>query len=75
LCNRAGLWSIFSQRECAMSPEEEVLEKILTLQEKRDNIIYLLAHEELSDAITLQLETQLSSVEDELVLLCIREAA
>jgi hypothetical protein len=58
-----------------MSPEEEVLEKILTLQEKRDNIIYLLAHEELSDAITLQLETQLSSVEDELVLLCIREAA
>jgi hypothetical protein len=58
-----------------MSRANELSEKILRLEEKRDNILYALVHQELPDAVTLQLETQLSSVEDELVLLCTREAA
>jgi hypothetical protein len=45
------------------------------LQRLRDNIIYVLHHEELSDEQTLRLETQLSSVEDELVFLRMNEAA
>jgi hypothetical protein len=55
--------------------EREPWDSIRTLQEKRDNILYALVHEELSEAATLLLETQLSSVEDELVLLSTRKAA
>jgi hypothetical protein len=58
-----------------MPRKEELSGKILRLQEKRDNIIYALAYQELPHTLTLQLETLLSSVEDELVLLCAREAA
>jgi hypothetical protein len=41
----------------------------------RDNLIFVLHHEELSAAETLQLETELSSVEDQLVLLLSDKAA
>ena len=54
---------------------ETLSARTLRLQRKRDNILYVLAHEELSDEHTLQLETQLSSVEDELVFLLMEEAA
>ena len=58
-----------------MSHAKELSQKVLRLQEKRDNILYALLHQELPDAATLQLQTQLSAVEDELVLLCTRKAA
>ena len=61
-------------RECVMS-HEALSTRTLRLQRKRDNIIYALAHEELSDEHTLRLETQLSSVEDELVFLLMDKAA
>ncbi len=48
-------------------PAETLLARIFGLQRMRDNIMYALAHQELSDDQTVQLETQLSSVEDELV--------
>ncbi len=54
---------------------EALSARTLRLQRKRDNIIYALAHEELSDEHTLRLETQLSSVEDELVFLLMDKAA
>ena len=75
LCNRVAVSSILSRREIAMFHQEELCERIHRLQEKRDNIIYALVYEELTIANTLQLETQLSAVEDELVLQCTREAA
>jgi hypothetical protein len=49
--------------------------EILRLQSRRDNIIFVLHHEELSAAETLQLETELSSVEDQLVFLLSDQAA
>jgi hypothetical protein len=49
--------------------------KILRLQSRRDYLIFALHHEELSAAETLQLETELSSVEDQLVLLLSDKAA
>ena len=64
----------YQHRECVMS-HEALSARTLRLQRKRDNIIYVLAHEELSDEHTLRLETQLSSVEDELVFLRMEEAA
>jgi hypothetical protein len=53
----------------------ELSTKILRLQRRRDNIVYVLMHEELSHDHTLQLETQLSAVEDELIFLLMDEAA
>jgi hypothetical protein len=68
------LWSSFG----VMSPRA-LLTKIHRLQTKRDNIIfvlnYMIACQELSVMATVQLETQLSSVEDELVLLLSDKAA
>jgi hypothetical protein len=49
--------------------------KVLRLQSRRDNLIFMLHHEELSAAETLQLETELSSLEDQLVLLLSDKAA
>ena len=43
--------------------------RIRKLQIERDNILFALTHHELPDPVVLQLETQLSSVEDELVFL------
>jgi len=57
-----------------MSHAKELSQKVLRLQEKRDNILYALL-QELPDAATLRLQTQLSAVEDELVLLYTRKAA
>jgi hypothetical protein len=58
-----------------MSHAKELSQKVLRLQEKRDNILYALLHQELPDAATLRLQAQLSAVEDELVLLYTRKAA
>ena len=52
-----------------MPSEDELARKILQLEERRDNILYVLTHEELSDADTLQLQAQLSTIQDEIVLL------
>jgi hypothetical protein len=57
------------------STKHELANKIFRLQEERDNILYLLAHEELPDADTLRLEMQLSAVEDAIVLLRVGKAA
>jgi len=57
-----------------MSHAKELSQKVLRLQEKRDNILYALL-QELPNAATLRLQTQLSAVEDELVLLYTRKAA
>ena len=57
-----------------MSHAKELSQKVLRLQEKRDNILYALL-QELPDAATLRLQAQLSAVEDELVLLYTRKAA
>jgi hypothetical protein len=54
---------------------EALSSRILRMQRTRDNIAYALIHEELSHEITLQLETQLSCVEDELVRLLTEKAA
>ena len=35
-----------------MSRDKELLEKILRLEEKRENILYALLHQELPDAVT-----------------------
>jgi hypothetical protein len=58
-----------------MRYEDELARKILQLEEKRDNIMYVLTREELSDADTLQLQAQLSAVQDEIVLLRVGKAA
>ncbi len=71
--NRASCYAHPTQH--MPSTRHEVANKIFRLQEKRDNIIYLLAHEELPDADTLQLEAQLSAVEDAIVLLSVSKAA
>jgi len=49
--------------------------RIQTLQNARDNILLALMRDELSHEATLRLETTLSSVEDELVLLLTDAAA
>lgn len=49
--------------------------RIQRLQIDRDNILLALTHYELSDQVTVQLETQLSSIEDELVFLLRDRAA
>ena len=48
---------------------EQRSSRIRRLQTERDNILFVLTHHELSDQATLRLETQLSSIEDELVFL------
>ena len=58
-----------------MSNVQQLSRNIFRLKETRDNILYALLHQELPDAATLQLQTQLSAVEDELVLLSTRKAA
>lgn len=54
---------------------EALSSRILRMRRTRDNITYALIHEELSHEDTLQLETQLSCVEDELVRLLTENAA
>lgn len=58
-------------RPCDGDPSQ----KLFRLQQKRDNILYALTHEELSDADTLQLQAHLSAVQDEIVLLRVGKAA
>ena len=60
-----------SMRPCPGEPSQ----KLVRLQQKRDNIFYVLTHEELSDADTLQLQAHLSVVQDEIVLLHVGKAA
>ncbi len=48
---------------------EQSMAKLSTLERERDNIFYVLTHEELSHAVTLELQAQLSTIQDEIVLL------
>ncbi len=48
---------------------EQSIAKLSRLERERDNILYLLIHEELSHAETLKLQAQLSGIQDEIVLL------
>jgi hypothetical protein len=67
-------YSITSCQSGSIMDRETPSARTVDLQRLRDNIIYVLHHEELSDEQTLRLETQLSSVEDELVFLRVNEA-
>lgn len=58
-------------RPCPGEPSE----RLLRLQQRKDNLFYVLTHEELSDTDTLQLQAHLSAVQDEIVLLHVGKAA
>jgi hypothetical protein len=51
------------------SPEEHLMAKILRLQADRENLVYILANTELSEEHRAQLQTQLLSVQEQLVML------